>query len=156
MKCLLCGTVANKDEMIKHYINFHRADANNYFFKYLFLTSNESLCIEFCRCNEFITTKEHQRRHNFLEHYSEGKKLPFEEKPIEIKELQGLTTYEISFEKHGDYNFSDPETLIEEFLLNVRHRLKAIGEDVAIKCGFSIQNIQPHPTNYTVAIVNSR
>ena len=157
MKCLLCGIVADKEDMIKHYINFHKVDPQNYFFKYLFLTNNEPLCIECCRCNEFITTKEHQRRHNFLEHYSDGKKLPFEEKPTEIKNIQGFTTYEISFEKHADYySFSVPGALIEEFLLNVRHRFKAVGQDVSIKCGFSIQNIQPPPTTYTVAMVDSR
>ena len=155
MKCLLCGIVPDKDEMIKHYITFHRVDANNYFFKYLFLTSNESLCIECCRCNGFITTKEHHRRHNFLEHYSEGKKLPFEEKPIEIKELQELTTYEISSEKHGDYyNFSAPKTLIEEFLLNVRHRFKAIGKDVAIKCGFFHSKHTAAPYKLFALLVN--
>ena len=137
MKCLLCGFAAEKSDLIKHYVNFHNVAPQNYFFKYLFLTSNEPLCIEYCRCNQFTTTKEYQRIHNFLEHYSDGKKLPFEEKPIEIKNIHGLTTYEISFEKHADYyNFSD--------------------SDVSIKCGFSIQNIQQPPTNYTVAIVNSR
>ena len=40
--------------------------------------------------------------------------------------------------------------------MNFRHRFKSIGEDVSIKCGFSIQNIQPAPTNYTVAMVNVR
>ena len=103
MKCLLCGFAAEKNDLIKHYVNFHNVAPQNYIFKYLFLTNNEPLCIEYCRCNQFTTTKEYQRIHNFLEHYSDGKKLPFEEKPIEIKNIHGLTTYEISFEKHADY-----------------------------------------------------
>ena len=157
MKCLLCAYLAIKDDLMKHYINCHRVDTQNYFFKYLFLTNNKSLCIECCRCNEFLTTKENQRQHNFLEHYDEGKKLPFAEKPIEIKTIEGLTTYEISYEKHSDYyDFTASESVVDEFLFNVKNRFKSVGEDVSIKCGFSVENIQPAPTPYTVAMVNSR
>ena len=136
---------------------FSQGRSTKLFFKYLFLTNNELISIQCYRCDEFLATKEYQRKHNFLEHYSDSKNLPFEEKPIQIKNIHGLTTYEISFEKHANYyNFLDPDTIIEEFLMNVRHRFKSIGEDVSIKCGFSIQNIQPAPTNYTVAMVNPR
>ena len=157
MKCLLCGISAYKDFLLKHYVDYHRVDPQNYFFKYLFLTDNYSICSCCCRCNEFITTKKHQRQHNFLEHYQEGNKIPIKEKPIEIKRTQLLTTYEISFDKHSNYyDFSDPEQVINHFLINVQQRFKSIGQDVSIKCGFSIENIQPPPTAYTVAMVNSR
>ena len=148
MKRLLCGLETDKESLIKHYIIFHKVDPQNYFFKYLFLVDNETICNECCRCGEFIATKLHQRHHNFL---------PFEEKPIAIKNIRDLTSYEISVEKHGEYyNFSEPDTIIEEFLQNGKLRFKPIGEDVSIKCGFSIQNIQPAPTTYTVTMTNAR
>ena len=114
--------VADKDELFKHYVDFHRIDPQNYFFKYIFFTDNYSLCAECCRCNEFITTKEHQRQQNFLEHYEEGKKIPFEEKPIEIKKTQLLTTCEISFDKHSNYyDFSDSESVVDEFKTKIKN-----------------------------------
>ena len=85
MKCLLCELENDKDNLIKHYINFRKVDPQNYFFKYLFFTDNETLCRECCRCNEFITTKEHQRRHNFLEHYSDGKNYPLKKNLLRSK-----------------------------------------------------------------------
>ena len=155
MKCLLCGITADKDALFKHYVDYQRVDSQNYFFKYLFLTDNYSLCSSCCRCNECITTKKHQRQHNFLEHYQERNKILIEEKPIEIKQAQLLKTYEISFEKHSNY-YDFYEQVISDFLLNVQQRFKSIGQDVSIKCGISIENIQPPPTNYTIAMVNSR
>ena len=157
MKCLLCGIAADKDVLFKHYVDYHRVDPKNYFFKYLFLTDNYSLCSTCCRCSEFITTKKHQIQHNFLDHYLDGNNIPLEEKPIEIKQTQILTTYEISFDKHSNYyDLSDSEQVINDFLANVQQRFKSIGQDVSIKCGFSIENIQPAPTSYTVDMVNSR
>ena len=154
---MLCGIASVKDVLFKHYVDYHRVDPANYFFKYLFLTDNYSLCITCCRCSESITTKKHQRQNNFLDYYLDSNKIPLEEKPIEIKQTQLLTNYEISFEKHSNYyDFSDSEQVINDFLANAQQRFKPIDEDVSIKCRFSIEDIQPAPTSYTFAMVNSR
>ena len=156
MKCLLCGLETDKENLIKHYINYHKVDSQNYFFNTYFLLIMKQYVINAVVVVK-LTTKLHQHHHNFLEHYSDGKTLPFEEKPIAIKNIRDLTTYEISVEKHGEYyNFGEPDTIIEEFLLNVKSRFEPIGDNVSMKCGFSFQNIQPAPTAYTVAMTNAR
>ena len=58
------------------------------------------------RCHDFLTTKFHKNIHNFLKHYADGKKKPFDIKPIEMKQIGSITTYEIIVGKHNqDYNF---------------------------------------------------
>ena len=157
MKCLLCGLEFDKDIIKDHYINFHKVDANNYFFKKVFSKNNKVIRQKCLRCNDFITTKYYQNRHNFLKHYSDEKSSTFENKPIEIKITGDITTYEITVGKHGEYyNFSNSDEIIEEFLLNVRSKFKSASTGVIIKCGFSIQNIQPAPSDYTVPILNVR
>ena len=66
MKCLLCGSAFEQSEtMERHYHLYHRIDPKNYFFRDLFLTDNGILFISCCRCDDFITTKQHLRQHNF-------------------------------------------------------------------------------------------
>ena len=96
MKCLLCGLEFDKDTIKVHCINFHKVDENNYFFKKVFSKNNKIVCQNCFRCNDFITTKYHQNAHNFLKHYSDGKSTPSENKPIEIKSIGDITTYEIT------------------------------------------------------------
>ena len=49
------------------------------------------------RCSKFLTTEKYKSIHNFLKHYDEGKSVPFEEKPIDIVRIHGLTIYSIDF-----------------------------------------------------------
>ena len=56
------------------------------------------------RYDEFLTTKSHKNVQNFLKRYVDyvdGKTKPSEDKPIEIKEIGNLRSYEISYNKHG-------------------------------------------------------
>ena len=48
-------------------------------------------------------TDKHKAVHNFLKHYEDGKSIPFEEKPLNILKLPGLTIYSIEYQKHEDY-----------------------------------------------------
>ena len=49
-------------------------------------------------------------------HYDDGKKIPIERKPMEIIEIDYITRYEISHEKHSEfYNFFSSAVLIEDF-----------------------------------------
>ena len=51
------------------------------------------------------------------------------------------------------YSFRKSEEVANDFLSNVRSNIKANGE-VMIKHGFSIENIQPAPTEYSVPVLN--
>ena len=74
MKCLLCSSsFDNDEELIEHYITYHKIDPNNRFFQKLF-QSNKN-CLVFCkclRCDDFLTTSDFKIKHDILKHYNEG------------------------------------------------------------------------------------
>ena len=76
MKCLLCGELFTTDEdLIDHYINFHKVDPTNRFFQKLFQDKRNNSILQNClRCGEFLITSNYKRKHDFLKHYEEGKK----------------------------------------------------------------------------------
>ena len=50
------------------------------------------------------------------------------------------------FAQHShDYDVYGLEKLVDDFLLNVKNRVGRSGNDFFIKCGFSLENIQPSP-----------
>ena len=79
---------------------------------------------------------------NFLEHYDDGKIIPFEEKPLDILKLPALTIYSIEFRKHQNfYDFYNSQLCIDDFLRNVKYRFKT-GSRKWFNCSFTIENIQ--------------
>ena len=111
------------------------------------------MCQKCFRCDKFLTTKKHKNVSNFLKHYVDGKMKLFETKPIEIKDIGNLKSYEISYNKHGHiYDFSNADELVDEFLKNVKLRFKSNG-NVLIKCGFTINNIQPALREYDTSLL---
>ena len=66
--------------------------------------------------------------------------------------------YEIMFAQHSqDYDFHNLEKLVDDFLLNVKSRIRRSAEgDFIVKCGFSLENVQRSPFENEVGIVNSR
>ena len=86
MKCLLCNlSFSNQDELYEHYIQFHKIDKSNWFFKNLFDKKNLKILKKCLRCEEFIYDPNAKAEHDFLNHFSEGKEQPFENKPLTIK-----------------------------------------------------------------------
>ena len=75
MKCLLCGKkLESESDLQEHYINFHRVDPSNIFFKKLFnQQSNKSIFKNCALCGDFITTSNYKKAHDFVKHYEEGK-----------------------------------------------------------------------------------
>ena len=71
MKCLLCNySNDDLDEIEKHYVNYHRINKYNFFFRRLFLNNTDALLNAECiRCQEFIPTSKYLTEHNFLQHY---------------------------------------------------------------------------------------
>ena len=126
MKCLLCSSkFKDQKALLDHYLSYHNIDENNWFFQKLFQTKNKVLLKNCVRCSEFLTTEKHKATHEFLEHYKEGKDIPFEEKPLDISKFPNLLIYSIEFQKHSDfYNFYNPDKCVNDFLKNVQYRFK--------------------------------
>ena len=55
-----------------------------------------------------------------------------------------------------DYGFYNAEKLVDDFLLNVKNRGGRSDNDFFIKCGFSLENIQPSPFENEQPDKNSR
>ena len=123
MRCLLCSsTLENQEDLLGHYIDYHNVDENNWLPQKLFQIKNNTVLKRCVRCDEFLTTDKYKSVHNFLQHYDEGKNIPFEDKPIDILRFTGLTIYFVEFQKHKDfYNFFNSEELVDNFLRNVKY-----------------------------------
>ena len=117
MKCLLCSSsFDNDEELIEHYITYHKIDPNNRFFQKLF-QSNKN-CLVFCkclRCDDFLTTSDFKIKHDILKHYNEGWR-----KAVDVEKTANLLKFEITVDKHGDYyDFQNSEEAVDDFLKNV-------------------------------------
>ena len=55
-----------------------------------------------------------------------------------------------------DYDFYNAEKLVEDFLFNVRDKVGRSDNNFFIRCGFSLENIQPSPTENEQPIKNYR
>lgn len=67
MKCLMCSsTFQDKDKLIKHYINYHNIDQNNWFFKKLIDAENKPYLKKCICCDEFLITKKEKAKHDFI------------------------------------------------------------------------------------------
>ena len=157
MKCLLCSSkLKDQKDLLNHYVTNHNVDENNWFFQKLFQIKDKSLLKRCLRCDEFLVTDKHKDVHNFLKHYDDGKTIPFEEKPLNILKLPALTVYSIEFKKHQNfYDFYNSELCVDDFLRNVKHKLKA-GSKKWIKCSFTIENIQKSLFQGLQLILNTR
>ena len=158
MKCLLCKYESNYlMNLKKHNLDFHAVDKNNRFFIKLFKRQNNFFYGKNCiRCNEFLANSQSKIVYDFLTHYDAGKDV-FEEKPFNYTVLGELRKYEITFERHShDYYFYNAEKLVDEFLSNVKNIVLRPNVDFFIKCGFSLENIQPSPVENDAPIKNSR
>ena len=146
MTCLLCNYTADDlDKIEEHYVNYHRINKYNFFFRQLMLNKDALLNIECIRCQKFIATKKYLSQHNFLEHYIDGEKKPAEFKTIDITKDNDIIIDNINFEKHSnEYNFYNSQELVDEFLFNVKSRFKTKNK-FFFKCHFSIENIQNAP-----------
>ena len=145
MKCLLCNFKSNeKSEVENHYLNFHNVDKNNIFFQRLFHEKNNVFHGRKCvRCEEFIPTTKFKLYHDFLKHYSDGKNV-IEEKAVLVSNIGKITKFKISYEKHSSYyDFYNSESIVNEFLFNVKNKIQRSDVDFLIRSGFSLENIQP-------------
>ena len=145
MKCLLCNFKSNeKLEVENHYLNFYNVDKNNIFFQRLFDEKNNVFHGRRCvRCEEFILTTRFKLFHDFLKHYNEGKDNIVEEKPLTVTKIGKITKFEINYQNHSSfYDFHNSESVVDEFLFNVKNRIQRSNVEFFIRSGFSLENVQ--------------
>ena len=159
MKCPRCDFVSNDSEDLKeHYIDFHKVDQDYQFFINLFKRQSNVFRPKKClRRDEFLLNHHFKVNHNFLVHYDAGMDV-FEEKPVSYTRLGEIQKYEITFVQYLlDYDFYNSQKLVDDFLLNVKSRIRRSAEsEFIIKCGFSLKNVQPAPFENEVLMVNFR
>ena len=158
MKCLLCSSsFDNNEELIDHYITYHKIDPNNRFF-WKFFQSNKN-CSVFCKClkcDDFFTTSDFKIKHDFLNHYNGGYNDLFEDKPVHVEKNANLLKFEITVNEHGDYyDFENSEEVANNFLTNVRSRFKPSNLKL-IKYSTGIENIQQSAIENLRPILNTR
>ena len=100
------------------------------------------------RCNEFLPTTKFKSYHDFLKHYSSSKNV-IEKKPLSVTSIGNVTKFEISYQEHSShYDFYNSESLVDKFLFKVKTRIQRSDTDYLVRCGFSLENIQPAIDDY--------
>ena len=87
MKCLLCSSsFDNEEELLEHYITYHKTDPNNRIFQKLFQSNKNCSVFHKClRCDDFLTTSDFKIMHDFLNRYNESYNNLFEDKSVDIE-----------------------------------------------------------------------
>ena len=107
-------------------------------------------------CDEFFQTLKVQNLHNFLKRYSKGNTTPFEERTLNSYTIGSIKVFEINVQEHSRcYDFEEPDDVVNNFLSNVQSKFVPT-EEVVVKCGFSLENINPAPYGGRIPIINKR
>ena len=163
MKCLLCDYKNNEiEELKKHYLKYHNVDENNFFFKKLIDQKKKNVIHRRkCNyCNEFVFSS--KADHDFLKHYD--REIEFDvdgnndlDKPVTITNVGSIRKLEITFKEHSShYDFFDPVAVVDSFLAQVKNLVQRYNNDVLIRAGFSIENVQQALDNYSEPLVQTR
>ena len=158
MKCVLCQYDINQlNDLKEHYIKKHNVDENNVFFKKLINQNENFLQWKKCNyCDEFVLNK---ANHDFLKHYGRGFADDGDDinLPVISTIVGGIRKLEITFKEHSsDYDFFDPVAVVDKFLAQVKRLVQRYDNDVLIRAGFSIENIQQSLDNYLEPLVQTR
>ena len=156
MKCVLCAYDNDKlNDLKEHYIKVHSVDQNNSFFKKLIDQKENNVWRKCNYCNEFVLKK---HEHNFLKHYGRGFTAATVDSPLINTIVGDVHKLEITFKQHAsDYDFFDPTSVVDAFLANVKRVLvKRYVNDVLIRAGFSIENIQQPLDGYSEPLLETR
>ena len=160
MKCLL-SDFKNKSpqELRKHHLEHHQVDSENRFFKKIFAAEKKELNNTFhgkkcIKCGEFLPTVRSKLHHDFLKHYElgRGSVAAVEDTPIRITALGPIKIYE---NHSSDYDFFNSEQIVDEFLFAVKNRMQRSDADFFVRCGFSLENIQPSPKGSDQPLISS-
>ena len=164
MKCLLCDYKNNnKQELKEHYVKYHNINEDNLFFKKV-INQDKNVVIHRRKCNYcnqyvFINKADH----DFLKHY--GKGLPIDgddsssssSRPVNVSIVGDVRKIEITFKEHSSYyDFFDSVAVVDSFLAQGKRLIQRYDNDVLLRVGFSIENVQQPLDNYSEPLVQTR
>ena len=155
MKCVLCPAT---DIDKSHYAEVHHVDENNVFFK-KFIDQKQKVVLHRRKCHlcqEFVLSN--KAEHDFVKHYGAGKKSDQISKPLNVVTLGDVKKIEITFKEHSlYYNFYDSAALVDTFLAHVKDLVpRNEYNNLLIRAGFSIENIQEALGDYSDPLVQTR
>ena len=145
--------IIKKKELKEHYLKYHNVDENNLFFKKLIDQKNNVIHGRKCDyCDEFVFSN--KVNHDFLKHYEKGLSIDFDsgdlDKRINITNAAGIKKLEIRFKEHSSfYDFFDSVAVVDSFLAQVKKVIQNYKNDVLLRAGFSIENVQQALDNYS-------
>ena len=165
MQCLLCNQKSTNIENLKeHYIKLHDVSENNVFFKRLISQKKKNVMYRRnCNyCNEFVFVN--KAKHDFLKHYMIGSGSGNDDdgnddsvKPINVTNSSVIKKFEITFKEHSSYyDFFDSVAVVDGFLAEIKKFISRYDNDVLIRAGFSIENIQQALNDYSEPLLQTR
>ena len=166
LQCLLCiEKFTNKENLKDHYVKSHEVSKNNSFFNKLMDQKKKNVMYrKICNyCNEFVLTN--KAEHDFLKHYmiGSGNDDAYVDddddkvKPLNVTSRGVIKKFEITFREHSSYyDFFDSVALVDEFLAEMKNYVFRYNNDVLIRAGFSIENIQQALSDYSEPLVQTR
>ena len=164
MQCLLCNQKLTNIENLKdHYVKSHKVNENNVFFKKLIdQKKKDVLYRRHCNyCNEFVFMN--KTKHDFLKHYmiggGDGGNDDDDDvvRPLNVTYSGVIKKFEITFKEHlSHYDFFDSVALVDGFLAEIKNYIFRYNNDVLIRAGFSIENVQQALSNYSEPLVQTR
>ena len=162
MQCLLCNQKLTTRKNLKdHYINSHKVNKNNSFFKKLIDQKKKNVMYRRnCNyCDEFVFVN--KAEHDFLKHYMIGSGNDENDddtvRPLNVTSLGVIKKFEITFREHSThYDFFDSVALVDGFLAEIKNYVFRYNNDVLIRAGFSIENIQQALSDYSMPLVQTR
>ena len=164
LQCLLCNQkFTNKQNLKDHYVKFHEVNENNGFFKKLMDQKKKNVMYKrTCNyCDEFVFAN--KAEHDFLKHYMIGsgndENDAFDDtvRPLNVISQGVIKKFEITFREHSSYyDFFDSVALVDDFLAELKNYVFCYNNDVLIRAGFSIENIQQALSDYSEPLVQTR
>ena len=165
LQCLLCNQkFTNKENLKDHYVKSHEVNKNNGFFKKLIDQKKKNVMYRrICNyCNEFVLAN--KAEHDFLKHYMIGSgNDEFDDdendtvRPLNVTSQGVIKKFEITFREHSSYyDFFDSVALVDGFLAEIKNYVFRYNNDVLIRAGFSIENIQHALSDYSEPLVQTR
>ena len=164
LQCLLCNQkFTNKENLKDHYVKFHKVNENNSFFKKLIDQKKKNVMYRricnYCDENVFMN----KAKHDFLKHYMIGsgndESDAFDDtvRPLNVTSGGAIKKFEITFREHSSYyDFFDSVALVDSFLAELKNYVFRYNNDVLIRAGFSIENIQQPLSDYSEPLVQTR
>ena len=165
MQCLLCNQkLTNIQNLKEHYIKLHDVNENNVFFKKLIGQKKKNVLYRRnCNyCNEFVFVN--KANHDFLKHYMIGSGNDGNDddgssvaRPLNVTYSGVIKKFEVTFKEHSSYyDFFDSVAVVDGFLAEIKNYVSRYNNDVLIRAGFSIENVQQALNDYSEPLVQTR